>query len=95
MIARYGGEEFLICFPDTNLAQARKLCDELRTAVEHREWACIGLDRNVTISFGIAEWGNRISQSAHSSTAPIYASTQRKTTDATGSSLDPFGISRL
>lgn len=55
MIARYGGEEFLICFPDTSLRQAQRLCDELRTAVERQAWSRLGLRSNVTMSFGIAE----------------------------------------
>jgi len=55
MIARYGGEEFLICFPDTSLEQARNLCEELRQAIEQQAWARLGLDGDVTMSFGLAE----------------------------------------
>lgn len=64
MIARYGGEEFLICFPDTNLSQARRLCNELRAAVEQQAWSRLGLDSDVTMSFGIAE--SRPTDSANS-----------------------------
>lgn len=54
-IARYGGEEFLICFPDTELRQARAICERLRLAVEKEDWTVLGLNRGVTISCGIAE----------------------------------------
>ncbi len=56
VIARYGGEEFLICFPHTELREARVLCEELRAAVEGGNWAQLGLAFGVTISFGIAEY---------------------------------------
>jgi diguanylate cyclase (GGDEF)-like protein len=56
MIARYGGEEFLICFPQTDVQQARALCEELRAAVQGGNWAQLGLAAGVTISFGIAEY---------------------------------------
>ena len=56
VLARYGGEEFLICFPNTELREARSLCEELRTAVESANWAQLGLAAGVTISFGIAEY---------------------------------------
>ena len=56
VLARYGGEEFLICLPNTDLREARLLCEELRTAVESANWAALGLAAGVTISFGIAEY---------------------------------------
>jgi diguanylate cyclase (GGDEF)-like protein len=55
MLARYGGEEFLICLPNTELREARQLCEQLRTAIERANWAALGLAAGVTISFGIAE----------------------------------------
>ena len=55
VIARYGGEEFLICLPNTDLRDARVLCEALRTAVESANWVQLGLVAGVTISFGIAE----------------------------------------
>lgn len=57
MIARYGGDEFLICFPDTPIDRARSLCDELRQVIEQQPWSQLGLDHNVTMSFGVAEFG--------------------------------------
>jgi diguanylate cyclase (GGDEF)-like protein len=56
VLARYGGEEFLICMPNTDLREARSLCEALRTAVERANWAQLGLAAGVTISFGIAEY---------------------------------------
>lgn len=56
MIARYGGEEFLICFPETDILQARWLAEELRVAVEGADWAPLGIAGGVTISFGVAEY---------------------------------------
>lgn len=55
MIARYGGEEFLLCFPRTDLRQARSLCEQLRGAVENASWVQLGVAAGVTLSFGIAE----------------------------------------
>ncbi|HSG63596.1 MAG TPA: GGDEF domain-containing protein [Gammaproteobacteria bacterium] len=63
MIARYGGEEFLICFPDTSLGQAQRLCNELRIAIEQQAWSRLGLKAGVTMSFGIAESRPTISAS--------------------------------
>ncbi len=56
VLARYGGEEFLLCFPGTELREARLICEELRAAVEGINWAQLGLAAGVTISFGIAEY---------------------------------------
>jgi diguanylate cyclase (GGDEF)-like protein len=54
VIARYGGEEFLICFPDTTVAEAHKVCEQLRTEIETHPWRAVGLPGKVTISFGVA-----------------------------------------
>jgi diguanylate cyclase (GGDEF)-like protein len=56
VLARYGGEEFLLCFPNTDLREARLVCEELRTAIERSNWAQLGLVGGVTISFGIADF---------------------------------------
>ncbi|HEX7237613.1 MAG TPA: GGDEF domain-containing protein [Gammaproteobacteria bacterium] len=58
VLARYGGEEFLLCFPNTDLREARLLCEELRGAIERSNWAQLGLAAGVTISFGIADYRN-------------------------------------
>lgn len=64
MVARYGGEEFLFCFPRTALAEARLLCDGLRSAIERIEWSDLGLSAPVTISFGLAQYGAHASLDA-------------------------------
>jgi len=56
VLARYGGEEFLLCFPNTELREARRLCEDLRLAIESTPWAQLGLAAGVTTSFGIAEY---------------------------------------
>ncbi len=54
-IARYGGEEFAVIMPETDVAQGRVVCDKLRSRVEAIDWSGQGLDRRVTLSFGVAE----------------------------------------
>jgi diguanylate cyclase (GGDEF)-like protein len=54
VIARYGGEEFLICFPDTTIAEAHEVCEQLRAEIETHPWRALGLPGKVTISFGVA-----------------------------------------
>lgn len=55
MIARYGGEEFLLCFPGSNTVAAKRLCEELRIAIEGQNWSSIAPGIKVTLSFGVAE----------------------------------------
>lgn len=58
MVARYGGEEFLLCFPDTDIEFAGKICDQIRIGVERVDWSDIAEladgPMQVTISFGVA-----------------------------------------
>ncbi|MEM9057331.1 MAG: GGDEF domain-containing protein [Pseudomonadota bacterium] len=56
MVARYGGEEFLLCFPETSVAQAEHLCEQLRAGVEAYDWSTLAPGATVTLSFGIAGW---------------------------------------
>jgi diguanylate cyclase (GGDEF)-like protein len=53
MAARFGGEELVLVLPETKLAQAEMLCERLRDAVEHYDWAQIHPELKVTISVGI------------------------------------------
>lgn len=55
MIARYGGEEFLLCFPLTDSATARSVCEDLRKMVEREDWCAIAPGICVTLSFGLAQ----------------------------------------
>lgn len=54
LAARFGGEEFVICLPDYALAEAEVLANMLRLAVASHGWPAIGIDRQVTASFGCA-----------------------------------------
>jgi diguanylate cyclase (GGDEF)-like protein len=54
MVSRYGGEEFAIVLPDTEIAEARLLCERLRSEVEKYAWHNIRPSLSVTMSFGIA-----------------------------------------
>lgn len=57
VIARYGGDEFLLAFPQTRLAAAASLCEELRAAIEHAQWPQIEGLEQVTVSIGLAQLG--------------------------------------
>ena len=61
LAARFGGEEFVICLPGYALTEAGVLADMLRLAVASHGWPAIGIDRQVTASFGcaVAEPGDR------------------------------------
>ncbi len=54
MVSRYGGEEFAIVLPDTDITEARLLCERLRSQVEKHSWGEIRTSLSVTMSFGIA-----------------------------------------
>lgn len=54
LVGRYGGEEFVILCPDTNLEQAARRAERLRTTL--RKSKVGGIDRlQVTASFGVAQ----------------------------------------
>lgn len=62
IVARYGGEEFLLCFPETRLDQAEKICQQLCDAVREANWADVASDDElspvlpkITVSFGVAQ----------------------------------------
>lgn len=50
-VVRWGGEEFLLLCPNTNLEQARKLAEKLRTCIENESWPH---RQRLTCSFGVA-----------------------------------------
>jgi diguanylate cyclase (GGDEF)-like protein len=54
MVSRYGGEEYAIVLPDTDINEARLLCERLRGDIEKFAWCTIRPSLSVTMSFGIA-----------------------------------------
>jgi len=60
-VARYGGEELVVVLPEANLTKAREVAEKLRRAVEGAKLKT--KDKkilSVTISCGVAEWGQEM-----------------------------------
>ena len=55
--SRWGGEEFLLVFPDINGDDAYMLLEQVRMAVQKSEIKVKENKINVTMTFGLAEWG--------------------------------------
>jgi diguanylate cyclase len=55
-IARYGGEEFVILLPETDLARARQLAENLRRSIEQAEFHFRNKRVPITISCGLSEF---------------------------------------
>ncbi len=53
---RYGGEEFAIILPDTNLEQARSVCERVRVKISERVWPNYP-KLSATASFGLTHIG--------------------------------------
>lgn len=53
LVARFGGEEFIVAFPETNLEQARTLCERLRQSIESYDWSTLHCELEVTLSIGV------------------------------------------
>src|SRR5690606_36361183 len=53
VIARYGGEEFLLYFPETSAADAARVCEKIRLAIEQHDWRWLHPELAVTISIGV------------------------------------------
>ncbi len=52
-VGRYGGEEFLIVLPGCDLEASQRLAERVRVATEQIPESVLGIDRNVTMSFGL------------------------------------------
>ncbi|WP_025745745.1 diguanylate cyclase [Kallotenue papyrolyticum] len=55
VIARYGGEEFAMVFLETDLEDARRICEKVRAAVEGYAWHTIHPELRVTLSIGVSD----------------------------------------
>ncbi len=53
-IARFGGEEFVVFIPDLKASEAAVLANMVRCAFAARDWSEIGMNRQITTSFGIS-----------------------------------------
>jgi diguanylate cyclase len=53
-VARWGGEEFLVLLPGAHLSAAEEVAQRLRLAAESRLGKLEGLERPLTITFGVA-----------------------------------------
>lgn len=56
LVGRYGGEEFAVVMPDTPLATAREVMDELRADFARIVHRAGGVDFNCSLSAGLAQW---------------------------------------
>ena len=56
LIGRLGGEEFLVLMPDTDAVQARHAAERMRAKVEAAPVSFEGIDRQLTVSIGVAEY---------------------------------------
>ena len=54
VIARWGGEEFIIILPNTQIATAELVAENLRKQIETINIK--GIDKNITSSFGVSEY---------------------------------------
>lgn len=55
-IGRYGGEEFIMCLPNTNINQAEKVAERIKSAVENLDIRTVYQSEpvSITASFGVA-----------------------------------------
>ncbi len=56
IIARIGGEEFIILMPQTNLQQAEKLAERIRTAISETDITVDNKIIRLTVSIGLTRW---------------------------------------
>ncbi|MEI2302315.1 GGDEF domain-containing protein [Ensifer sp. MJa1] len=56
--ARFGGEEFVAFLPDVSLAEASVMAHSVRIRFAGRDWRPHGIDRQITVSVGVASLAN-------------------------------------
>jgi diguanylate cyclase (GGDEF)-like protein len=57
LIGRFGGEEFLVLLPNSNLQQAFVIAERIRKAMDRSPIAVSNGDLTITVSIGVAEFG--------------------------------------
>lgn len=58
IVGRYGGEEFCCVLPETNAVDAAILAERIRSEVEATVFACDSNEFSMTVSLGVAEFGD-------------------------------------
>ncbi len=53
ILGRYGGDEFIICLPDTEIAGAHKIAENLLVHIKSSRLVCHGKQISTTISIGL------------------------------------------
>jgi len=57
LVSRWGGEEFLIIFPNMNGDEAKSMLDVIRSRIKKMEFDTGSKKFNITITYGLAEYG--------------------------------------
>jgi diguanylate cyclase (GGDEF)-like protein len=93
-IARYGGEEFVIVLPETNVGNAAIAAEHLRKHIAEQPVRAGGQEFNVSASFGVSGWRDKVPQGATLDTlmahcdSGVYASKAAGRNRITSESLD-------
>ena len=61
VIARFGGEEFVAFLPETVPSGAAMLAHSVRMRFAAQDWREVGIDRQITVSFGLSPLNNSLS----------------------------------
>lgn len=71
---RWGGEEFLAVLKGCDLAEARKIAEKIRLAIEREPFAAAGQRLPVTLSVGVSEYkgGEQVEQTIGRADAGLY-----------------------
>jgi diguanylate cyclase (GGDEF)-like protein len=60
VLGRFGGDEFALLLPDTDADSALLICDRARSAVEQPAFSCGGAVEPLTVSAGLAIYGEHV-----------------------------------
>jgi len=59
-IGRYGGEEFVVILPETHASDAAQIAEKMRELIAERPVFFEGRPINITVSIGVAELSNNM-----------------------------------